>query len=153
MSSVHTSRRILYPDPQFLETSMDIVLETYTRLEHFPKRYTFTLSKYIEDAANNSRSEILLANNIRIIKVREDYFERTRHFRNAIGYLNVLGDKVDLAYELFSRKHEQEKSKMILTDQQIFKWHDLINREKKLIAGVMNSDKQRYKDLPSVISL
>lgn len=124
---------------EFLKNARDIE-KKFIKIEiNKPKRYGKYLSKIV-DYAMDLLSEVKAGNSIypTAPTIKSDVIIRHTHFKEAIGLCQVLVSQVDVIHELFgddgiSTKEIQEIAVMI-------------DKEIRLIKGVIESDKQRFSD-------
>ena len=121
---------------EFLYNARQLHIHTIRKVANFPKRYTFYVSQPIAACATRIHECVKCANSIyplnqHEVQIRRDYFLR------ANAELNNLVSLIEVANELFGIEMDALKSGMDIVEYQI-----------RLVTGVMNSDRERYKVLP-----
>lgn len=123
---------------QFLDTAYDLHVMSIRNCLKIPKRLTFYLSTNIVQAAADCHSLVKSANSVyptnqHEAQMRRDYLIRAN---NAVQTLLSL---LDILWG-FRPEGITEKTMEI--------WIDKAVKEVKLIAGIKESDKKRYANLP-----
>lgn len=117
---------------EFIHTARELEIFTMRQCVNFPKRYTFYLSQPIVQLAVQVYDSVVKANSI-YPENRRDATLRRDHFVRANAALHSMIAQVELAQELFGLAPEP-------TD----KWMGYIEREIKLIQGVIRKDQERF---------
>ena len=102
----------------------------------FPKRYTFYVSQPIADLSNEVYNHAIKANSIFPKKAHEARL-RGEHLLEARASALAMVAEIEVAAELFD-----------IEDKKKDFWMGLLNNELKLLKGVLESDADRFKDLP-----
>lgn len=135
MRDVHANNLSIDFDLYCLDIAHKIVLETNTRIKYFPKEYALTLTKPIENAANMAESKLKSAISYRNRSSRKEYLTRESLLNEAVYYLNLLSNKINLAYRLFHLNCGEKQGNKILSCEQISSWQSPINEELTLICN------------------
>lgn len=120
---------------EFLDNAHKLKIYTIQQCVNFPKRYTFYVSTDIAQTANDILTNVKCGNSIfpsnsHEVQIRRDYFMR------AYALTQALISQINTACELFT-----------IPAKNMIQWMGLIQSELKLIKGVMETDKKRYKNL------
>lgn len=118
---------------QFLDTARKIYYFTKQQCIKLPKRYTFfglqqtyaSASKMLE---NVKRGNSTYPTNEHEIQIRRDYFMA------ALAELFVLSEYINDIRDTFP-----------ISDNTMIEWSNMLVEETRLIKGVLERDKQRYK--------
>ena len=118
---------------QFLDTARKIYYFTKQQCVKLPKRYTFfglqqtyaSASKMLE---NVKRGNSTYPTNEHEIQIRRDYFMA------ALAELFVLSEYINDIRDTFP-----------ISDNTMIEWSNMLVEETRLIKGVLERDKQRYK--------
>ena len=121
---------------EFLYRARELRKYTIQKCVGFPKRYTFYVGQNIADLSASVLDNAKMGNDIFPRNQHEAQLRRD-HFLEALAALDALVSEVELAAELF----DIEEKKML-------HWMSLVNNEWMLIKGVLDSDSQRFKNLP-----
>lgn len=118
---------------EFIYNARKLQIYTIKRCINFPKRYTFYIGTNLSNIATRIHENALMANSIypqnpHEVQIRRDYLIKAK------GLIDVLVAQIEVAAEMFSIKGT------VLNE-----WMGLVSEEKKLIDGVIASDKNRYK--------
>ena len=140
------------PSPiEYVDNAIKLEAFTGKMCARLPKRWRETRTRYICDIANEIVKEVVLANSIYAQNDIQRH-ERLIHLERAYGACYVLGAKLDfLVEENPKRTKEIKTAKTIdvryepcIKQGSFIHWAELINYEKKLIKGVMRSDKKQF---------
>ena len=121
---------------EFVHTARKLQIHTIQKCVNFPKRYTFYISQPLANCSTRIYEYVKCANSIfptnkHEVQIRRDYLLR------ANAELNSLVSQIELAAEIFGINPETLKY-----------WMEMIEQEIKLVKGVLNKDRERYKELP-----
>ena len=106
-----------------------------------PKRWTFLLTERAVDAAARVLEHAKAANSI-YVSCAADADLRRLHLDQAYCYSQVLASYVD---EMFARFPSREDGRGACISQAAYlRWVEAIDREFKLVRGVMASDRKRF---------
>lgn len=114
------------------------LLETHTikKCTSFPKRYTFTVSLPLANLATEVHTEVLKANSIYPMNKAEAR-QRRAHLLEAKASLSAMVGKIEMASDLFE-----------IDSKKKYYWMELVDKEFKLLVGVLESDARIAKNLP-----
>ena len=121
---------------EFLYNARELEIYTIRRCTNFPKRYTFYLGQKIAEIATHIYNCVECANSIYPRNQHEAQLRRD-FLITANAELRSLVSQIDVAGQMFGI----ESAKM---DH----WMDLIDKEIRLVKGLMKKDNERYKNLP-----
>ena len=122
---------------EFLKTARDIE-EKFIKIEiNKPKRYGRYLSKLV-DYSMDLLSEVKAGNSI-YPSTKLDADTRQVHFREGIGLCQVLVSQVEVVHDLFGNDG--------ISTGEVQEIAEMIDKEIRLIKGVISADKERYKNL------
>jgi hypothetical protein len=141
---------------QFVYTAKELKLYTIRKCKSFIKSYTYYTNIPCVENVNEIFNCVIKANNIyprnqHEAQIRRDYLVEAR------GRLYILVTQVDDMYNLFQfrTKKDEEREKRGERPQNkkspediLEEWMGLIDKEFKLIQGVLDSDLSRSKKLP-----
>ncbi len=120
---------------EFLKNARDIE-EKFIRIEiNKPKRYKQFLSKLV-DYSMNLLSEVKAGNSI-YPSTKLDVDTRQMHFKEGIGLCQVLVSQVEVLHDIFGNDG--------LSIGEVREIAEMINKEIRLIKGIITSDKERFK--------
>lgn len=132
---------------QFLATADEIEIYTIQRCARFPQEYREYILKEITHLASSAATHVVQGNAIVPVKpksdngdmspFKEDVSRRRTHFKQAIEDYRTLGNKVDKLYRIKKpgKKHRNQRAK----------WASLIGTEIKLLQGVLEADRKRFR--------
>ena len=100
------------------------------------RRYTFYVSQPIANLATSIYENVKRGNSIFPLNQHEVQLRRDCFLR-AYADLRVLTAQVEVAAELFD-----------IEERVLCFWSQLIVKEQTLVKGVLQTDKERFKDLP-----
>ena len=123
-------------EQEFLHTARELQIHTIRKVVNFPKRYTFYVSQPIAACAVRIHEDVKRANSVfprnqHEAQIRRDYLI------HAYAELQSLVSQIEVANELFGLEPDAMKF-----------WMDIVDTEIRLVRGVMEKDRERYKDLP-----
>lgn len=121
---------------QFLYNARNLQIFTIHKCSHFPKRYTFYISQPIVKIATDIYDHVKRANSIYPTNQHEVQLRRD-HFLQANAAVYSLVSQVELAGEIFS-----------ISPDVMDNWMQYVDDEIRLLKGIMDSDRDRYKNLP-----
>lgn len=131
--SVVKSKRSL-SKMEFVDNAEKLEVYTITHCAKFPKKYTFTLSNeivgYTREIYNNVCSANEYPNSI------EDYKRRAKLFAYTVELLKKVVRQLRIADQIFGIKATVMKD-----------WMDLIDKELRLVSGIICSDREIMKAL------
>lgn len=123
---------------EFLKNARDIE-EIFIDLRiNKPKRYTFFFDKLL-DVAFNLLSEVKAGNSIYPTE-KEEAKIRQRHFKEAISQCQVLVSQIEVVH------HKLQNDGISIG--QIKQLATMLEKEIKLLKGIIKKDKERYSSLP-----
>ena len=120
----------------FLYKARELHKYTIQKCVGFPKRYTFYVGQPLADLATEVHLETKKANGI-YPKNKKEAQLRRNHLLEARASLQAIVAQIELASDLFDI---ESKTKLY--------WMSLVDEEIKLLSGVLESDKTRFKNLP-----
>ena len=120
---------------EFLHTARELEIYTIRRCVNIPKRYTFYLGQKIAEISTHIYNCVVCANSIfpqnqHEAQIRRDYLI------HAVSELHALVAQIEIASEIIG-----------LDADKMHAWMDRVNREIRLVKGLMKKDKERYRDL------
>lgn len=120
---------------EFLHNARTLLTFTLRKCKKIPKRFTFSVSNKITDLVWEIFGHIKQGNSIyptnqHEVQLRRDCFLKAR------AKLYDLVGKIEIAAEFTS-----------IDGQVMQEWISLVHKELALIKGVLDADKQRYKNL------
>ena len=121
---------------QFLYNARNLQIYTIRKCSHFPKRYTFYISQPIVKIATDIYDHVKRANSIYPTNQHEAQLRRD-HFLQANAATYSLVSQIELAAEIFSLEYSVMEN-----------WMKYVDDEIRLLKGIMESDRDRYKNLP-----
>ena len=133
MSVIKSKRK--ESEMEFIHTARELRVYTTRKCAGFPKRYTFTVANPIADSARRIHQCCKMANSIyplnaHEVQIRRDYLLR------ANAELQSLVSEIEFAAELFGIEPDTMKF-----------WMEIVEREIRLVKGVLKRDRDRYKSL------
>ncbi len=130
---------------QFVATADELEIYTIQRCAKFPQIYREYILQDIAQIASAACSHVIEGNAIYPVKPKsgdtalyvQDVTRRYTHFKQAIELYKDLGNKVSKLYKIKkpTKRHRNQRRK----------WASLIATEIKLLQGVIESDKTRYR--------
>ena len=120
---------------QFIQTARELRLYTTRKVAGFPKRYTFTVANPLADTARRIHQYCKMANSIYPLNAHEAQIRRDYLLR-ANAELQSLVSDIEFAAELFGIESDTMKF-----------WMEIVEKEIRLVSGVMKRDRERYKNL------
>lgn len=120
---------------KFLDTMCKLHRFTYEKIGHAPMYCKDTLSDRIADFIDTALCEVIFANEV-FPQSKAEAEERAKHLITATDALNGL------QRPLLSLWNIMECSENIMRE-----WSDLLDSELRLLEGLKNADKERYKHL------
>jgi len=117
---------------EFVDNAAKLELFTYQHCGRFPKRYRFTLEIEIIHFASSVYTNVSKSNEYPTTV--DQYDKRIETFYESIGLLEAMVRKIRIADELFGI------NKNVMQD-----WMFLIEREIRLLCGIIASDKKSKK--------
>lgn len=121
---------------EFVYAARQLQIHTIKKCVNFPKRYTFFVSQPIAACATRIHEYVKCANSIYPMNQHEAQLRRDYMLR-ANAELNNLVSQLEVANELFGIEGDKLKY-----------WMDIVDKEIRLVKGIMKKDRERYKDLP-----
>lgn len=148
--SVPKYRRITSPI-EYVDNAIKLEAFTGKMCARLPKRWLETRTRYICDIANEIVKEVILANSIYAQNDVQRH-ERLTHLERAYGACYVLGAKLDYLVEENPKRTKEIKTtttidmrhEPCIKQGSFIHWAELINYEKKLLKGVIRSDKKQF---------
>ena len=122
---------------EFLKNARDIE-EKFIKMEiNKPKRYGKYLGRLVEYAMQ-LLSEVKAGNSF-YPETKLDVDTRQVHFKEGIALCQVLVSQVEVVHDLFGNDG--------ISIGEVHEIAEMIDKEIRLIKGVISSDKERYKNL------
>lgn len=121
---------------EFLFNARQLQIYTIKQCANFPKRYTFFLAQPISQLSVDIYNDVKRGNSIYPLNQKEVQMRRN-YFLRARANLYSLVSQIEVAQEMFG-----------IDIKHMEKWSEFINNEIKLISGVLDSDRKKYKKLP-----
>ncbi len=159
---------------EFINTAIDLQVQIERRCRKFPKSYRNGIASDIRNLGGKVCVEVQCGNGI-WPTTQEEAAVRRLHFVEARGALNALVTQLDIAFNLFPlcgyKKDEKEIENWFLAsraegDKSVFsravqekkeksadilkQLMGLIDTEKRLLDGLLSSDRKRWKNLPKI---
>lgn len=128
---------------EFLKTARDIEEAFIDIRIHKPKRYSFYLDKLV-DLSMSMLNEAKIGNSWFPQNLDEAQC-RINHFKEAIGLCQALVSQIEVIEHKFKDEGISYGDVRILSDK--------INEEIRLLKGLVNGDRKRYKDLPQTLGI
>ena len=119
---------------EFIYNARQLQVHTIRKCASFPKKYRFSISNYLEQAARDIHGEVKRGNSMGIPRNQHEFQMRRDCFLRAHAHLYDFASQLEVAKE-------------VIDDKALFFWMEMIRQEIKLVKGVMESDKKRFKDL------
>jgi hypothetical protein len=123
-------------EAEFLYNARQLQIHTIKKCANFPKKYRFSISNPLELSARTIHGELKKGNSINPrnqheFQMRRDYFLRA----NA---------------ELYDFVSQLEVAKEVIgfDDDALMFWASIVRQEIRLVKGLLESDKKRYRNLP-----
>lgn len=138
MSNVPKSERKESP-AEFLRVARQLKIMTVQKCNHIPKKLWMGLAMPIIQQVTEAKSAIVTGNSIYPTNHAEAA-DRRRYFVIARAKLYSMASNVDDLLEL--------REQISIGYEAIDEWTSVVYRLIKLIGGVMDSDSQRYRNLP-----
>ena len=143
MSGVYARNRAP-TNVDFIETVWELRLYTLKICVKFPQRYKQWITDYIVRFSAMAHIHAYEANKI-FPKTKVEAQKRKEELTKAYNALDQMYAQIDLAYQTF-RFDGSANGK---TNAEILKtWLPLVSKSQKLIKGVLESDRKRFKNLP-----
>lgn len=151
--AIDKSKRDEYKEPNFVKQAARVDSVTGRMCARLPKRWGRTRTSYITDYGNKLLEYAISANTI-YPKTPEELNLRTIHLKNAVIVCNILISKINRIDEekptRIVTRHvgpDEERSmvKQCLSDAQIIEWTREIIEARKLLNGVLKSDRSRFR--------
>ena len=115
---------------QYIETARKLAHEVLAYSTRVPKRYWQRLSNPLFNHATETYYHVQCANRI-YAKSDSDYDNRRNHLLDALGNLDHVAALLDIAFDVQNNPNENAFGQLA----------GLIDRERKLIGGVMRHDR------------
>lgn len=120
---------------EFIHNARTLQIYTIKKCVAFPKRYSFYMGQPIVQMATEIHNDVKRANSIYPLNTHEAQLRRDYLLR-AIAELNSMVSQVEVAAEMFHIEPDGLKY-----------WMELIDKELRLIKGVLKEDRERYKKI------
>lgn len=131
---------------EFLTTAKKLFVFTIKLSKKFPKSYKFNMYQDLYNLTRDISLSVFQANSYYVNKTmsQEEYEKRLSHLYIARSKIYALTFMVSTVYEYIREGNNflgtKEQANNIFQD-----WVDLITTERKLISGVIQDTKKRYK--------
>lgn len=120
---------------EFIYNARQLQVHTIRKCANFPKKYRFSISNPLELSARTIHGEVKKGNSI-FPRNQHEFQMRRDCFLRAYAELYDFASQLEIANEVLD------------IDNDAFKfWTALVRQEIKLVKGVMESDKRRFKNL------
>ena len=119
---------------EFVDNARKLEIFTIQKCSKFPKRYRFSLSEKIINIATDVYTNVATGNSIHISNFNE-YELRRNSFSAARHSLQAMVGLIELSDEVFGIKANVMEE-----------WMRMIDKELRLLQGVIRSDKKRYEE-------
>ena len=140
MSNVPPSKREL-SNIEYVYNAARLYSFTLDCAMKLPKRWMFLLTERTVDAAARVLEHAKAANSI-YVTCAVDADLRRFHLNQAYCYAQVLASYVDEMFERFPSR--EDGGGACISQASYLRWVESIDREFKLVKGVMASDKKRF---------
>ncbi len=128
----------------FIESAWELRLYTLKICVKFPQRYKQWITDYIVRFSASAHIHAYEANRI-YPKTKAEAEKRKAELTKAYNALDQMYAQIDLAYQTFQFDNATNgKTNTAILEQ----WLPLVSKTQKLIKGVMESDRKRFKNLP-----
>lgn len=136
---------------QYIDTARELVVHTIGYARKFPKSMMFLLTKDIVDTAKSIYTNVVIANSCKPTSADAVKFRRA-HFDEARGQIDALDGLLSIALEMYSEKlleksvkttdkdGNERVKKQGISDYGWVHWGELLEKEKKLIKGILAVD-------------
>lgn len=118
---------------QFVETARELVVHAIRYTRKFPKSAMLLITKDIVDESRTVYKEVLKANSIKP-QSKGDVSFRQKHFYEALGALNALDALLSIAVDIVTAS--------TISEYGWTHWGELILNERKLLKGIISSDRK-----------
>ena len=143
MSNVPASRRET-SSIEYVHNAAQVYSHTFDCAMKLPKRWMFLLTERTVDAAARMFEHAKAANSV-YVTCALDANVRRFHLVQAYCYAQVLSSYVDEVYARFPSRGKDGCAPRISQDGYL-RWIEGVDREFKLLKGVMASDKKRFAE-------
>lgn len=126
----------------YIQNAKELQTAMFDFVTRCPKRYSTLLSNRLFELATIVHEEVRAANNIYPTNKHEAQM-RKDHLIRARQALSNIDPLLEFMYDVLGKNRDQYPWR----ESKIMAIAELIDKEFKLIAGVMQSDKERYKSL------
>lgn len=120
---------------EFLHTARELQIYTIQKVCQFPQKYAFYIGQPITNAAARIHEYVKMANSIYPANSHETQIRRDYLIR-ALAELNSFISQIELADEIIGLKSDVME-----------RWVELVEKEIRMVKGLMDEDKERYKRL------
>lgn len=142
MSNVPASKRQV-SSIEYVANAAKLFSYTLDCAQKLPKRWTFLLTERIVEAAAKVLEHSKAANSV-YVSCAVDANLRRVHQMQAYCYAQALSSYVDEVYARFPVR--DGSAKPCISQAGYVKWVEAIDKEFRLLKGVMHSDKQRFQE-------
>ena len=118
---------------QFVDTARELVVHALRYTRKFPKSMMLILTKDIVDESRTIYKEVIKANSVKP-QSKGDVAFRQKHFYEALGALNALDALLTIAVDAVTAS--------AISEYGWTHWGELILNERKLIKGIISSDRK-----------
>ena len=133
---------------EFIYNARQLQVHTIRKCANFPKKYRFSISNYLEQAARDIHGEVKRGNSMGVPRNQHEFQMRRDCFLRAHAHLYDFASQLEVAKEVMTIRDESGRAiQEVIDDKALFFWMEMIRQEIKLVKGVMESDKKRFKNL------
>jgi len=126
-----------------VHTARELHAHTIRKCVGFPKRYTIYVGQPIAECASRIHSYVKCANSIYPLNQHEVQLRRD-YLLKAYAELNNLVSQIELAAEIFGIARDGDDERGDAMEY----WIEIVNRELRLVKGVLKRDRERFRSLP-----
>jgi hypothetical protein len=132
---------------EFIYNARQLHIHTIRKCANFPKKYRFSISNNLESLAWDIHGNVKQGNSI-YPQNQHEFQMRRDCFIMANAQLYDFISKLEVAKEAMTIRDEYGRViQEVIDDDALFFWISLIEHEIKLVKGVLESDKRRFKNL------
>ena len=121
---------------EFIYCARKLQVHTIRKCANFPKKYRFSISNPLELSAREIHGNVKKGNSI-YPRNQHEFQMRRDYFLRAYAELYDFASQLEIAKELIET----------LDDDAFLFWISIVRQEIKLVKGIMDSDKRRFKNL------
>ena len=123
-------------EQEFIYNARQLEIHTIKKCDNFPKKHKFSIAVPLVCIAREIHSNVKRGNNIYPLNQHEAQLRRD-HFLEAKAALSDFVSLLEVAKEVIE-----------FDANVFFHWMEFVDKQEKLIKGVLDKDRKRYKNLP-----